>query len=409
MLRGLTQEARRALIAAAHEAEVDTGSVDVQLLRDLGVLSASADGAVARIAGRTLTDLIRGASDPPNSKRTSTRTAELTKSWKRHARILHIADLHFGPHCIEYPDQLAAQRQLGRLKSALERDAVVPDFVVVAGDLSWAGRKREIADAEEFLEGLVEWLTKTAARREREARQSVLIIPGNHDAAWSLTSGLTGKDAKEWTRYGLAPFANMFNRFYRGRVLWDFDHPCQIRCFDEPSAAFVCMSTCHSITKKDPDGRFGDGLQEQVAEMLARSEFRNARFRLGVFHHNLRPFHGDGRAVQDGEGAILRFARFKPTFDLLLHGHVHQGEVDAFKPRAGLREIAYSAVGSFGVVAQHRPGDDAKGRIANEFAVIDLETSGTARRFSTQFYQLCITPTGDWAWITGSKSKPQTL
>jgi len=39
-------------------------------------------------------------------------------TWQRHARILHLSDLHFGPHCIE--QKRSAEEQLERLTAVLD-------------------------------------------------------------------------------------------------------------------------------------------------------------------------------------------------------------------------------------------------------------------------------------------------
>ena len=114
----------------------------------------------------------------------------------------------------------------------------------------------------------------------------------------------------------MAPFANFINRFHEGNVFWDMEKPCQSRCFADPSLAFISISTSHFITKKRKEGEFGEFVQDEVVKLLDQSEVRNARFRIGLIHHNLRPFHKDGQSVLDGEGALLRFARCKPSFDL---------------------------------------------------------------------------------------------
>ncbi|OQB22308.1 MAG: Calcineurin-like phosphoesterase [Euryarchaeota archaeon ADurb.Bin190] len=399
ILSGLAPKVKGALIAAAHRNQLDPDLPEVKFLITLGAILEKNEKAV--IAGKVLGDVIRESAD-------STQVSAISPNWKRCARILHLSDLHFGPHCIEKPEN-AISRQFFRLKFVLEKDSIFPDFVVITGDLSWSGHPNEYTIAEIFLEELASWLAKIRKLSKRAARRRILILPGNHDAAWSLTNGLKPEDTGEWVHYALSPFANFVNKFHRGEIIWDLEHPCQKRCFKQPSIAFILISTSHFVTKENPKGEFGNNVQDLVVELLEKTDVKRALFRICLFHHNLRSFHNEGITIKDGESALLRFALCKPAPDLILHGHVHQGETDVFQPRKGLNKIPYSAVGSFGVRSKERPGDETRGRVDNEFAIVDLETDGTGRRFVTQFYRLRYSPAGDWQWEAGSKSRPFIL
>jgi hypothetical protein len=409
ILQGLTDAASETLVQAAHGRTVSTDSREVKLLVALGALRLSRGGQEVSVAGDTLTDLIRESSRPPvNGLASGGVTAAPAVNWERYARILHLSDLHFGPHCIESNGH-AVGNQLTRLIDVLEQDEIVPDYITVTGDLSWSGHRSELKAAEDFLEGLVRWFAKARKLKDRFARQRILLIPGNHEAAWALTNGLKEDEVDDWACFSLAPFANLVNRFYRGDAYWDMENPCHCRCFGEPSVAFISISTAHFITQKEKAGKIGSVIQEEIVNLLEQKGVKGARFRIGLMHHNIRPFHDDGRVIRDSEAALLRIARCKPGLDLFLHGHVHQGEVDVYKPRKGMNDVPYSAVGSFGVRAEHRPGDEIRGRIHNEFAVVDLEIDGTGRRFVTQFYELISTTTSNWEWKATSKSDPMIL
>jgi 3',5'-cyclic AMP phosphodiesterase CpdA len=406
ILQGLTPKAKDAFISAAHGGRPASDSTEVKLLTALGALRCDQDGA--QVAGQTLNDVIRESSQPPNvvvAEGARPNAAQPAEDWQPYASILHLSDLHFGPHCIE---PHASASQFTRLKSILEKDGIVPDFIVVTGDLSWSGHRDELKEAEKFLESLAKWTAKRKGWKEHRGRGRFILIPGNHEAAWSLTNGLTDAEVETWSCYSLAPFASFVNRFHGGDVFWDVERPCQIRSFKEPSLAFISVSTSHLITQKSKRGRFGDAVRNEVVRLLDTKDVKNARFRICLIHHNLRSFHDDGQVIQDAERAMLIFRKCKPGFDFILHGHVHQGEVSFFAPREGA-SIPYSAVGSFGVRVEHRPGDDVVGRVGNEFALVYLETNGTGRRFTTQFYQLNYTPTGDYEWQPGKRVTSDNL
>lgn len=399
ILSDLTLEVKEALISAAQGQELDPDLSESKLLISLGALIKTQDEKKAVIAGVALADFIR------KSAGTSAAT-----DWGLHACILHLSDLHFGPGSIDKTER-SPDLQFARLKAVLERDAISPDFIVITGDLSWSGHCNEYRLVERFLENLVIWYAKFRKIDELEARRRILLLPGNHDAAWCLTNGLKPEETNNMVHYSLSPFANFVNRFHQREVFWDLERPYQKRCFLEPSVAFILISTVHFVMMERPDGKFGGHVQDQVAKMLEEEDVRNAIFRICLFHHNLRPFGKEnGRCILDAESALVRFAKCEPAPDLILHGHVHQGEVDVFQPRGGSRVIPYSAVGSFGVRAKYRPGDDNIGRSDNEFAVVNLETDGaTGRRFITQFYHLKPTSSGDWEWNARDKPKPHKL
>jgi hypothetical protein len=411
ILTGLTEPARRILVDAAYELPVADGR-ESELLIATGALRRSPTGKL-EIASPLLAELVRTASprtDPVPAHPAAPVPAP--PQWERHARIVHLSDLHFGSNAIDPPSV-----QAGRLIAVLEREDRVPDFVAVTGDLSWSGHRTELRDAEAFLELLVAWLRQRRGWDDLECRRRIIVVPGNHEAAWALSNGIPAEGGvprdeaiEHWARYSLGPFANFANRFYRQSTFWDLDMPCVAATFAEPSIAFVSMSTAHYITQATRDARFGQDLLAHAVGLLAREDVQRARFRIGVWHHNLRPFQSQPGAISDVDVAVRGFLRSKPSLDLALHGHVHQGEVDVYLPRGRDQVVLpYSAVGSFGVAAHHRPGDDLRGRIHNEFAVVELHTSGAGRRMQTEFYELKPDPDLIWRWWRARTDAPHPL
>jgi 3',5'-cyclic AMP phosphodiesterase CpdA len=417
VLSGLTPSAHRLLIAAAQRrpdaqaAGLAPGAEsaspeEVALLVKLGALRSGAEGRL-EIGSELLGELVRKASHLGRPTAPHELTAPV---WLHHARILHLSDLHFGRKAIDAPDV-----QARRLIDALTRDQVIPDLVAVTGDLSWQGDPRELSDAERFLIELADWLGQHHGGNEAERRQRIAIVPGNHEAAWALSRGIgaggaapTDEEIERWARYSLGPFANFANRFYQ-RMVWDLDEPCVAMTFAEPSVAFLALSTAHYITELTRTAKFGRRLIDRAARLLERDDVKRARFRVGLWHHNLRPFHSEQGAIGDVDIAVRGFLKSKPALDLALHGHVHQGEVEVFRPRASDHALTYSAVGSFGVTSDHRPGDDSRGRVANELAIVELRTSGPGRQMQTVFYDLRPTPDLEWEWREASRSKPREL
>ena len=94
--------------------------------------------------------------------------------------LLHLSDLHFGPHSRFAGGDPAA---LGRsFASALTQErkrlGLTPrlDLVTVTGDLAEAGKPKEFASAAAFLGALAEDL--------KLSRREFVFVPGNHDVSW---------------------------------------------------------------------------------------------------------------------------------------------------------------------------------------------------------------------------------
>jgi hypothetical protein len=405
VLTGLSNQSRDALVLAAHGKTPSLEKHEMQLLIALGALKKQNVGKKKKIIIYSLImeECIRHCSNL-SSVRGSNKALYIPskENWIKHARILHLSDLHFGPKYIE--DDKPVNIQLKKLITAVEKFEIIPDFIAITGDLSWSGNPKELKIAERFLEGLSRWLEDCHGFNQMEARNRFLIVPGNHESSWSLSSDLKSKDKRDYIIFSSAPYANFVNRFYKGLVFWDLESPCLVRHFGNYAISFITISTAHLITKEEPEGRFGDKLCEEICKLLESTNVQKSRFRIGMMHHNLRSFHKDGRHIKDIEEAGIEFAKCRHGFDLILHGHVHHGEVDIFQPRGHHPPLNYSAVGSFGVQADHRPGDSKRGRVPNEFAVVELQTNGTGRRFQTQYFIHTHTTSGGWEWEIGRKS-----
>lgn len=94
--------------------------------------------------------------------------------------LLHLSDLHFGPHSRFAGEDPAA---LGRsFASALTQEwnrlrrPPKLDLVIVTGDLAEAGKPKEFATAASFLGALAEVL--------KVGRREFVFVPGNHDISW---------------------------------------------------------------------------------------------------------------------------------------------------------------------------------------------------------------------------------
>src|ERR1700731_1707526 len=121
-------------------------------------------------------------------------------------RILHLSDLHFGvlrdpASGIESsvhrfvrgadPDPEAVLSVLKKDLSFVERP---PDFVVISGDLGWAGTDADYLHGERFLVGLRDWVG-----------DCIVLAPGNHDV--NISAGVPDDHRQD-------AFLALINRFY---------------------------------------------------------------------------------------------------------------------------------------------------------------------------------------------------
>jgi 3',5'-cyclic AMP phosphodiesterase CpdA len=190
--------------------------------------------------------------------------------------IAHISDLHFGTE-----DAGAAE--------SLDRDlkAIVPSLLVVSGDLTQRGRRRQFEAAHEYL---------------RRLPTPQLVIPGNHDIP---LFDVVRRFASPLTRYC--------------RHISEELNPC----YRDDQLVVLGLNTARSLTWKN--GRIS---LDQIR--LAKETFEpvgSSRFKILVTHHPFIPPPGQP------EGAIQLVGRAKAALkilddtgvDMLLAGHLHHG------------------------------------------------------------------------------------
>ena len=304
-------------------------------------------------------------------------------------RILHLTDLHI----TEPNTNLDAQW------FAIEEH--IPhtlDFVVVSGDLTQKADPVEYRALERFL------VDRVLKRVRDESRARVIVIPGNHDVDWTTAIeeaspptetvedylGDPGKSVIHGTRLRadgnsaklLTINRSMYNRrfdrcqdfmekFY-GKILAnphrmfalndtnDGEH-WSAHIFRDEGVAFVGLSSC---AWNDKYWR-GGGLSEDA--IVAAGDYLRLNapgcLRVAVWHHGLVSARGvpDHIALRE-LGKILQ-----QGFQLGIHGHTHEDEINTLLPLFGDRSIPIIATGSFGAGAPERPRG-----VGNQMSLIDL-------------------------------------
>ncbi|HZN17567.1 MAG TPA: pentapeptide repeat-containing protein, partial [Micromonosporaceae bacterium] len=296
--------------------------------------------------------------------------------------VLHLADLQFGAHhgfggdglteADRHHDRLAGRllEDLGWLR---ERHGVIPDVVVVAGDIAEWAMPKEYETAYRFLDELAAGLGL--------GRDRIVLVPGNHDVNRKMCQAyLLGKEAvgeeplrPYWPKW--APYAKLVERFH-GRALPP-DEPWSYVEFDDLKLAVAGLNSTMAESHREEDhyGSTGEAQLRWFAERL-RQPRRQGWLRLAVLHHNpVRGARDDDANLRDAD----RFAEvLAPHLHAVLHGHTH----DARVTWVGAGPLPVLGTGSAGVVPARRPPD-----VPNQYQVLRLARDGVrvwARRFNPQ-------------------------
>jgi 3',5'-cyclic AMP phosphodiesterase CpdA len=192
-------------------------------------------------------------------------------------RILHVSDIHFGA---ENKAAVAAAADFARETPC--------DLVLVTGDTTQAGRRREFAAAAEWLRGLPE---------------PVFVVPGNHDTPY-------------WD-----PIARLFRPWRRYEAL--IGHPAADHAFTAEGLAVRGVNTARAAQLR---ANWSKGVIDLEQTRRAAEALRAAPqgdLRVLACHHPLvemigAPMTGD---VRRGRKAALIFA--ESGVDLIMSGHVH--------------------------------------------------------------------------------------
>lgn len=254
-------------------------------------------------------------------------------------QILHISDVHFGPHhAPEVADgvlDLVARRR--------------PDLVAISGDLTQRAKPRQFREARAFVDRL---------------GAPALAVPGNHDVPMY----------RFWERL-LLPYGA-----YRKHFAADLEPD-----FEDDEMLVVGINSAYNWTVTG--GRVRRARLRQVAARLDAAPPGAAR--VVVVHHELAPApRFDTRRVLKGaRAAVDVFARH--GVELVLAGHLHQSYVlpsEAYYPTGGEPFLIVHA----GTTTSDRGRGSERGRFTcnwvrvadSEIAVAHLGWDAAARRFA---------------------------
>jgi 3',5'-cyclic AMP phosphodiesterase CpdA len=224
-------------------------------------------------------------------------------------RLLHISDLHAGS-----VEERAVEQSL---EPVLERTQ--PELIVVTGDLTHRGRRREHERAAAFLRGL---------------GRSLLVIPGNHDIPYTFPARFT----RPWAEF---------------ERQWGTVEPV----FRSDELMVVGLNSVRPW--RHQSGQIRSAQIARTAELLA--EAPKGALRVVALHHHLigAPWRSRKRPVAHRSKVLAGFV--DAGAELILAGHIHQAAVSERHEfefdRNGLRGVTVSIAPGLGQPRPNRRGE----------------------------------------------------
>ena len=238
-------------------------------------------------------------------------------------RLLHISDLHAGS-----VEEAAVESSLEAL---VER--VSPELIAVTGDLAHRGRRAEHERAAAFL---------------RRLGRPLLVVPGNHDIAYTFP----------------ARFTHPFREFERQ---WETVEPV----YRSPELHVVGLNSV--LPWRHQSGALRDAQLRRAAELLADAP--GGSLKVVALHHHLigAPWRSRKRPVSRRSHILA--ALVDAGAELILAGHIHQAAVserhDFEVERDGLAGVTVSIAPGLGQPRPRRLGE-ARGLHVYEAAADSL-------------------------------------
>jgi 3',5'-cyclic AMP phosphodiesterase CpdA len=343
--------------------------------------------------------------------------------------LLHLSDLHFGPHSRFVGEDLvrlgkAFQLDLEEAKKHCEIKGKV-DLVVVTGDVAEAGKPKEFEMGTQFL-------TALAGELGLEHRRFA-FVPGNHDISWPACKKVEadqeedGFDEDELRRrmdaVKLGRYEEFLRKFYGvedlGEVALPLNRGAYLYSFPDLRLSVGALNSCEreSHRKKDHLG----SLSRQQAEALMGvwlNTNRSAWLKVVAVHHNpvvtvsanlasWRDYLRKTGALDDDliaryEADVvgldgrehLRAIVTDAQVQLVLHGHHHAKDEQPWLWKGGAIGCAHVlSAGSLSLNSDVLPQDEPL-----SFRLIELDPEGGKLRALSLVFDVRARTKGEVRW-----------
>lgn len=267
-------------------------------------------------------------------------------------RVLHLSDPQFGdPHLnggLTFNEHLISEALTEKFAQSRRPDASLVDIVVISGDITLSGQKSEFDQAKIWIEtGLLRSLWPTMS--PEEARERLLIVPGNHDAnlralacqsleynfKWSKDPSLPMmvKARTDEPSYKRLLFQNYID-FLRSidseaakqvkddtAVYWTADR------FAHAGFQFLMLNTAGGITCEHPSmATVFESELRSLGEAPPDAPNSSDLVRICIGHHPIKTSNPKEVALNNGAALLPLFAGKRVV--AYLHGHSHEYGAD---------------------------------------------------------------------------------
>lgn len=254
---------------------------------------------------------------------------------------LHLSDLHLCESKTGWDCHRVLVPLLEDLRQMEASRGLKPDLIFFTGDAAF-GNIKDSSLAEQYAQVAQFFDSVRQAFSAEVPKENVFLVPGNHDvdraetteadSEWldkrtkqSEINSLLQEAGKPWQRYmeRLAAYRQFLETYGYSHLLADPQRLIYsaIREFAGVKIGIGGLNSAWSCGRDDERGRIWLGGDWQSGEIIRRLKAEGADIRVGLLHH---PF---GWFTQYEDPSLRPL--FEREFHALLHGHEHQGWVDA--------------------------------------------------------------------------------
>lgn len=321
--------------------------------------------------------------------------------------IIHISDLQFKTKDNQFQDVLYwLEQDVNNNYRSMGISRI--DCLVLSGDISNKGKKRQYKQALFFLKGFQKVLARFNCDLDFPVG-NVILVPGNHDVDWDGSRGTTHTNREGFVVPKKGLEQTYEDRFRDFRSFWkdfygrDFDESLryEIFRFSDHAVAIVSLNSCELENHEQHFGYVSPRSMEQANLELQKYPLD---FRLAVTHHNLMPLPRsyDKSSIRLDAPDYLRNATElaasmkRGGITIVLHGHVHKEFEPFFASYPGDAAVWIVGVGTVNPRCT-RPGPRYSPKPATyNIYELDFSSPMTTMTFHRRVWEADIYEKGGW-------------
>jgi len=287
-------------------------------------------------------------------------------------RILHISDMQFDDPGTSTKEFLAEDA----IADSLKNDNKSPDFLFISGDISYSGRPDEYLSALSWFDK--DFLPQISNDKIDQWRERIVIVPGNHDVNFRLTSCdyydfnfnsetrenmlvRSATNYQDHKKFGLTPFRNFASKLSPDKNWSDRDSMCWVsNRFIGLGIQIILLNSVLSISSDNPS----DVTIDKEMLRLLKRDIHSLRadkkpFRILISHHGPHPRDGLTNAISNWQ-EVENFIE-SSEIDLFIHGHGHGYEDNSMGGTTSRKQMPIVMAPSTHLNGQLRSEDQLRG------------------------------------------------